>query len=102
VHPFHAVTRCFPRAYQQRIARRRPALREWYARLDSPGGPLPFGLELTQHLEHGGWQGIILNPPERIAIDVEVDSDLLAARVWNTSSLVILTACCNNAAVFCT
>jgi hypothetical protein len=51
-----------------------PRCGEWYAWLDSPGGPLPFGLELTQHAEHGGWQGIILNPPERIAIDVEVDS----------------------------
>jgi thiol-disulfide isomerase/thioredoxin len=46
----------------------------WRAWLDSPGGELPFGLELQQ--DKGGWRAFILNPPERIAVArVTLDKD---------------------------
>ena len=38
----------------------------WRAWLDSPGGELPFGLELQSAA--GALQGFLLNPPERIPI----------------------------------
>ena len=38
----------------------------WRAWLDSPGGELPFGLELQSTA--GALQGFLLNPPERIPI----------------------------------
>ena len=38
----------------------------WRAWLDSPGGELPFGLELER--DKGGWRAFIHNPPERIPV----------------------------------
>ncbi|HEX2574195.1 MAG TPA: TlpA disulfide reductase family protein [Polyangia bacterium] len=38
----------------------------WRAWLESPGGELPFGVELQE--DKGGWRAFILNPPERLAV----------------------------------
>ena len=52
----------------------------WHAWLDSPGGPLPFGLELTQGTN--GWTAVIQNGIERIEIDeVVVDSTSVTLRI---------------------
>lgn len=55
---------------QESAARARTPLSSglWRAWLDSPGGELPFGLELQQDLGKGGWRAVILNPPERITV----------------------------------
>ncbi len=48
----------------------------WRAWLDSPGGELPFGLELAS--DASGWSAHIINGPERIEVDrVEVDGERL-------------------------
>ncbi len=43
-----------------------PASGTWRAWLDSPGGELPFGLELRQ--DAGTWNAVLVNGPERITI----------------------------------
>lgn len=43
------------------------AVGNWRAWLDSPGGPLPFGLEISEG--NGRWQAWVVNGPERMAID---------------------------------
>ena len=40
----------------------------WRAWLDSPGGELPFGLQLIEH--QGQWQAAILNGAERMEIPI--------------------------------
>ena len=52
----------------------RPQTGMWWAWLDSPGGELPFGLELARGVD--GWRGWLINGPERIEIPrVTVDSE---------------------------
>lgn len=47
----------------------------WVATLDSPGGPLRFGLELV---EQAGWQATVVNGHERISVPtVEVGDTLV-------------------------
>ncbi|MDH3283915.1 MAG: TlpA family protein disulfide reductase [Acidobacteriota bacterium] len=43
-----------------------PGTGSWRAWLDSPGGQLPFGMELTRHGDD--WNAVILNGPERIEL----------------------------------
>ncbi len=43
-----------------------PAVGRWRAWLDSPGGELPFGLELSRDAD--GWRAFLLNGPERIPV----------------------------------
>ncbi len=52
----------------------RPQTGMWRAWLDSPGGELPFGLELARGVD--GWRGWLINGPERIEIPrVKVDGE---------------------------
>ncbi len=60
-----------------------PAAGLWRAWLDSPGGELPFGLELRPApggAAAGTWQAFLLNPPERIPI---------ARAKWTAGELVL-------------
>ena len=47
----------------------------WQASLASPGGPLPFGLDL------GEGSATIVNGPERIEVPAEIDGDRLTIRM---------------------
>lgn len=77
---FHLLALCcaFLAGSHESAARARAPLSPglWRAWLDSPGGELPFGLELQQGPGKGGWRAFILNPPERIAVArVTLDKD---------------------------
>jgi len=62
----------------------------WRAWLDSPGGELPFGLELTPG--SGGWSGKILNGLERIDIErVEIDANHLTLGIDHYAATVEAT-----------
>ena len=70
----------------------RPALESgtWRAWLDSPGGELPFGLELT----HGddAWSAHIVNGSERIEVGhVDLDGDRLTLRIEHYDATVEAT-----------
>ncbi len=59
-----------------------PALESgaWRAWLDSPGGELPFGLELTPG--EGAWTAHIVNGSERIEVGhVDIDGDRVTLRI---------------------
>jgi len=62
----------------------------WRAWLDSPGGELPFGLELTQ--DGDDWSARIVNGPERLDVDrVEVDGNRVTLRISHYDATVEAT-----------
>jgi thiol-disulfide isomerase/thioredoxin len=70
----------------------RPALESgtWRAWLDSPGGELPFGLELTHG--DGAWSAHIVNGAERIEVGhVDLDGDRLTLRIEHYDATVEAT-----------
>ena len=62
----------------------------WRAWLDSPGGELPFGLELTP--SEDGWSAHIINGPERIRVRrVDLDGDRLTLRIEHYDATIEAT-----------
>ena len=62
----------------------------WRAWLDSPGGDLPFGLELTP--DEDGWSAHIINGSERIGVSrVDIDGDRLTLRIEHYDATVEAT-----------
>jgi len=62
----------------------------WRAWLDSPGGELPFGLELTP--DDGAWSAQIINGPERLEVaEVKIDGDRLTLRIPHYDATVEAT-----------
>ncbi len=67
-----------------------PRTGPWRAWLDSPGGELPFGFELTS--TDGEWAARIVNGPERLEIDdVRIDGDELTLRIAHYDATVEVT-----------
>ena len=62
----------------------------WRAWLDSPGGELPFGLELTPG--ESVWSAHIINGSERIEVGhVDIDGDHLTLRIEHYDATVEAT-----------
>ncbi|MCH7779247.1 MAG: DUF1080 domain-containing protein, partial [Acidobacteria bacterium] len=62
----------------------------WRAWLDSPGGELPFGLELAP--SEDGWSAHIINGPERIRVRrVDLDGDRLTLRIEHYDATIEAT-----------
>ncbi len=59
----------------------------WRAWLDSPGGELPFGLELTR--SDDGWSGVVINGTERLETPaISWDGDVLVIAFEHYDSAV--------------